>query len=162
MSNYPWRYQRRVIGIDPGQSGAIALLADDELVTVRDMPVLPGAKGSRIRVSAHLLVDLMWEVYRPGDTVVIEAVHSFPSDGHNVAFKFGEAYGTLKGVLTARRISYRTVEPTVWKRAAGLIGKPKWASLDKVRFMYPDHDELFKRKKDHGRADAVLIARFGV
>ncbi len=155
MSNYPWRYQKRVIGIDPGQTGAIALLVDRIPAAVWDMPRVPGGK----EVSAYLLNELMWEVYRPGDTVVIEQVHSMPSDGHQAAFKFGKNLGLLCGVLTARGIPYRTVVPQVWKRKAGLLKKPKKAAAERVQAAWPEQAGMFPLTKT-GRADALLIALY--
>ena len=154
MSNYAWREQTRVIGIDPGQTGALVLLVEGTPAEVHDMPTVPGGK----MVSAYLLNDLIWRLYRPGDRVVIEKVHSMPKDGHQAAFKFGQNLGLLCGVLTARGIPYLTVSPQKWKRDAGLIRKPKKASVVLAKNRWPEQAHMFKK---HGQADAALIGWFG-
>lgn len=50
------------------------------------------------------------------------------------------------------------VRPTVWKRALGL-GKDKEASRLKAMQLFPSAD--LRRKKDQGRAEALLLAVYG-
>jgi crossover junction endodeoxyribonuclease RuvC len=51
------------------------------------------------------------------------------------------------------------VTPGVWKRHAGLIGKEKDASRELAARLYPQ--ATLNLKKHHGRADALLLARYG-
>jgi hypothetical protein len=48
-----------------------------------------------------------------------------------------------------------------WKKANGLVKKPKSASRGLAMELWPDAAPLFKRVKDDGRAEACLIARAG-
>ena len=50
------------------------------------------------------------------------------------------------------------ITAAVWKRAMGL-SQDKAASLDKARLLFPDAS--LDRKKDHNRAEALLIAEYG-
>ena len=84
-------------------------------------------------------------------------------------FNFGEGFGVIQGVLAALKQPYQFVEPATWKRRAGLIGKPKKAALTKVKELFPNSADLFLHGRGKGseaaaigRADAVLIARFGL
>ena len=72
-------------------------------------------------------------------------------------FNFGEGFGIIKGVLGAFQIPYVEVDPGVWKNAMGL-GADKAKSLALARKKYGN--EYFSRKKDHGRAEAALLAQF--
>ena len=46
----------------------------------------------------------------------------------------------------------------LWKRTMGLDSQ-KAGSLDKARLLFPTAD--IERKKDHGRAEALLLAEYG-
>lgn len=66
------------IGIDPGASGAIAVLGPDTALAVHDMPVM----GPRAQVNAAALADLLREATlgRPCH-VWLENVHAMPRQG---------------------------------------------------------------------------------
>ncbi len=140
----------KILGIDPGLSGALALIEDGRLLDTWDMPVA----GSR--VAAGLLIDLFHSA-RP-DLVVIEEVHSMPGQGVSSTFKFGLSAGVVDGAVAALGYGKEYVQPTVWKRALGLAGKEKDDARLKALDLWPSRAQLFARKKDCGRADAALIA----
>lgn len=48
------------------------------------------------------------------------------------------------------------VSAASWKRALGLFGTDKRASLNKARLLF--RSASLERKKDHGRAEALLVA----
>jgi crossover junction endodeoxyribonuclease RuvC len=62
------------------------------------------------------------------------------------------------GLLAALQIAYTTVRPAIWKRALGL-GKDKEAARLRAMQLFPAAD--LRRKKDHGRAEALLLAWWG-
>jgi crossover junction endodeoxyribonuclease RuvC len=140
------------IGVDPGQSGAIAAVTARELtgrgrlVWVEDMPD---------PLSGALIAELLdgEEV----DTAVVEQVSAMPRQGVSSTFKFGKNYGIVLGALGALRIPIVHVTPAVWKRTMGVK-----ADKDTARRMacdlWPASADLFARKKDDGRAEAALIA----
>jgi crossover junction endodeoxyribonuclease RuvC len=152
------------IGIDPGLSGAIGLVRDDMALSVWDMPI--AGDGRSKRVSAHLLADLLRECMDMGlagepVSVLLERVGAMPGQGTASMFRFGESCGTAAGVVGGLGLSLRYVAPAVWKRRAGLIGKPKDASRAMAIDLFPEIASSLARKKDNGRADALLIAFFG-
>ena len=65
------------------------------------------------------------------------------------------------GVLAALAIPCTLVTPGVWKRHHGLIGGDKSESRAKAIALWPGHADLFKRRKDDGRAEAALVAVYG-
>jgi len=68
-------------------------------------------------------------------------------------------YGAIQGVVQTLGNPLHFVTPQKWKKAAGLIGADKDYARTKALQLYPDAD--LARKKDIGRADAILIARYG-
>jgi len=82
-----------------------------------------------------------------------------PKQGVASTFKFGRSYGTILGVLGALSIPTIRVRPQVWKHHFGLLRQPKDASRALAQRLYPDLQGL-NLVKHHGRADALLLARF--
>jgi crossover junction endodeoxyribonuclease RuvC len=146
------------LGIDPGQTGALALYtpASGEL-EVFDVPMLKiGGKTAVDHYGLARQVDA-WAPLNP--SVLIEYVSASPQMGVTSAFKFGDTYGLLKGVCAAHFLGISVVTPGQWKRAYGLKAD-KDASRAKACSFFPKHTALFARKKDDGRAEAALIARY--
>jgi hypothetical protein len=142
------------VGVDPGLSGAIALVeSDGTLVDAYDMPIVGG------QVSAHLLAGLEpWNhPDQPFGTVVIEDVHAMPKQGVTSSFNFGRSKGVVEGVFAGAGRPIEYVAPATWKRALHL-SKDKGASRRRAIELWPDHSDKFKRVKDDGRAEAALIA----
>lgn len=140
------------LGVDPGLTGAIAIIGHDGyLVDVLDMPVVDG------QVSASLLAEqfVMWT---DSDCVVaVERVASRPGQGVASSFKFGASYGITIGVVGT--LGYRSLHPTptTWKKAMGLNAdkdRSRKAAIDR----WPSRAQWFARKKDDGRAEAALLA----
>lgn len=146
-----------ILAIDPGLSGAVALVEDGALRAVFDMPVM-GAAGKRF-VNGAMLAHLIRKSGTP-DIAIIEDVHAMPGQGVVSMFTFGESKGVARGVVAALGIPERMVRPAVWKKDMGL-GTDK----EKARMLaigrWPGCAEHFARKKDHGRAEAALLAIWG-
>ena len=144
------------IGIDPGLSGAVAVLSPaGRLVDVFDMPVVDK------RVNATLLHDAVRFYVEHVDagrlSAVVEQVASRPGQGVASTFKFGTSYGVVLGVLGALEIPVTHVRPNVWKRAVGVTAD-KGSSRRKAIDLWPDKAQMFARVKDDGRAESALIA----
>jgi len=151
---------RLTIGIDPGLSGAIAFLADGEFAHVADMPTAGRGKAGRQVVNCAALAAMLREhlAAYPGASVIaaVEQVGAMPKQGLSSTFRFGESCGAVAGVLAALRIPVIRPAPQVWKRSFGLIGAEKDAARGVAIDRFPDAP--MARKRDHGRADALLIA----
>jgi crossover junction endodeoxyribonuclease RuvC len=142
------------IGVDPGKSGAIALLDEGALVDVYDMPVA----GSI--VSAQQLHGMeMWSSSQLFGTVVIEDVHAMPKQGVTSSFGFGRSLGVIEGVFAANGRPIVYVSPSRWKKALGL-GADKSMVRRRACELWPYRAALFTRVKDDGRAEAALIAHW--
>jgi crossover junction endodeoxyribonuclease RuvC len=91
--------------------------------------------------------------------VYLERVSAMPGQGVVSMFSFGRSYGAVEAAVSVLGYPLTYITPAVWKRSAGLIGGEKDASRGRVLDLYPDAGVT--RKKDNGRADAILIARYG-
>ncbi len=152
---------RITIGIDPGQSGAIAVLADGWPIAVHDMPtVARRTKGYEVSASGLLNILHRVKAEYPDAHIfgAVEMVGGMPGQGVVSSFHFGQSYGTARCSLTALHIGYKLVAPTVWKRYHGLIGAAKDSSRTVAIQKYPAIAHFLERKKDDGRAEAILIA----
>ena len=141
-----------ILGIDPGLSGAVAFYfpSHPHLIAAEDMPVAGGEiDAATLARRVSLMVPTI---------AVIERVHAMPGQGVSSTFKFGTAYGTVLGAIIALGVTTHLVAPTKWKRYFGLSADKEEARALALR-LWPT-SEHFARKKDHGRAEAALIARW--
>lgn len=140
-----------MLGVDPGMTGAIALLVDGRLEAVVDMPTLDGEVSGRL-LAAHV------ESAEP-DLIVIERVQAMPKNGSIGSFKLGMNYGVVLGVVESLSHPLVKIRPVEWKRINGLLRQPKDASRRLAIELWPHLAHKFERVKDDGRAEAALIAR---
>jgi Holliday junction resolvasome RuvABC endonuclease subunit len=140
----------RVLGVDPGAiSGAYALVTSNLLSPlVDDIPVVDrqvdAAEWGRIVTSL-----------RP-HVAVVEQVGSMPKQGVASTFKFGMGCGLIRGVLAGAGVPIINVTPAKWKKHFGLNSDAEKSRALAIR-RFPTSVRL-ARKKDHGRAEALLIA----
>ena len=152
-----------IFGIDPGQTGAIAVLHDGRIEQVIDMPTAARLHGKGLQVDAYMLTSKLLAAASGHNQrrAVIEAVSAMPGQGVSSMFRFGESLGIVLGVLGALQIPVRWISPAKWKRAAGLTGKDKDTARTLALQLHPEVGDMLARKKDTGRADAICIAHFG-
>lgn len=150
------------IGIDPGLTGAVAVLSGTgTLEGLHDVPVLTlkVQRGTRMVYDVPGLVALL-EPYRGLQVhVLIEESQAMPGQGTRSMLTIGFGYGLWLGILATLQLPYTTVRPAVWKRSMGL-GKDKEASRLRAQQLYPGAD--LRLKKHHGRAEALLLAHYGL
>lgn len=154
-----------VLGIDPGLSGALAVIRGPELLVCVDMPVEATGSAGRVknRVCCAQAATLVrqWRAQWPGELIaVVEAVASMPGQGVAGMFSLGDSAGAIRGVLQALGVRVEFVAPARWKRAMGL-GRDKGHARTLAMQRLPQHASLFARVRDDGRAEATLIAMWG-
>ena len=151
----------RVIGIDCGLSGAIALLENGKMVSVHDMPTLTieSNKKAKRQVSAPMLASIIGQI-KP-DHAYVEKPASRPGQSVVAMFGFGRSLGVVEGVLAALVVPVTYVAPATWTKAMGKA-QGKDASRHRAMELFPEHQDLFKLKKFDGRAEAALIATWGI
>lgn len=158
-----------VIGIDPGMEGAIAVLdpARYERIQIFDVPSVKMTGGRRLDYDA--LWEALWLALNNDVALtVIEDVNGFSGNQKNTASSAGklmETKGALQAFVTSQRVARHLVAPSVWKKSAGVRGKgddgKNQARLEAKR-RWPECAHLFNRVKDHNRAEAALIADYGL
>src|SRR3990172_8095817 len=114
----------RVVGIDPGLGGAVAVLPD-ALVFDTPVGVIGRGKSNKRDYIEAAMADLLRPYADGGAIVVIEQQQAFPGQGRSSTFSTGKGYGTWLGILAGLQLPYEIVHPSVWKRAmmGGASGK---------------------------------------
>jgi len=152
----------KIIGIDPGLSGAIAILEDSKIKNLFDMPVMSEGKKNKRQLNSAQLVKLINDNISKDEevNVVVEQVNAMPGQGVTSMFNFGQTFGAIKGICAAMGLPIYFVRPSKWKKHFELINSSKDASRTKAIEMYPSISDSLSRKKDVNKSDAILIARF--
>lgn len=165
---------RLILGVDPGLTGAIALLdpttEPPTLLSIFDMPI-EEVRGHRI-VDPYRLGTLIDGHAKDVRLAVVEDVGAMTytqrrqdgslevrGQGAASSFNFGKATGVVHGVLAACMVPILLVKPAVWKCAMGLSSS-KDLSRERAKKAFPAFEKLFQRKMDDGRAEAALLAMF--
>jgi crossover junction endodeoxyribonuclease RuvC len=159
------------LGADPGMGGALALFAPSTHPTVSgrvellavDMPahVIDGKRRMDLWKLANILGS--WASLYDIRGATVERVHSMPSQGVASSFAFGFSAGALQQAVASAGIPLTLVSPGTWKAIYGLRGgrENKDMSRQKASQIFPGSAHLWARKKDEGRAEAVLLAHYG-
>ena len=153
----------KIIGIDPGLNGAIAILEDNKVLDILDMPVMSEGKKNKRQLNSAQLVKYIKDNLDEKSkeiVVVVEQVNAMPGQGVTSMFNFGQTFGAIKGICAALGLPIFFVRPAKWKKYFGLINSSKDASRTKAIEMYPSISEQLSKKKDVNKSDAILIARF--
>lgn len=142
---------RPILGVDPGITGGIAFLYPSGEIAADDIPTVDGsvdvdALVRRVRQHAPRLA-------------VIERAQAMPNQGVVSVFKYGTAFGALCAVTALCDIPTHLVSPAKWKRYFALDSDKEKSRAIAIR-LWPGCG-LFERKRDHGRAEASLLARYG-
>lgn len=147
-----------ILGVDPGIYGGLAVVDEQSrLIDVIDIPVA-GVKAKE-RVDVHTIH--AWLIAMRPTNAFIERAQAMPKQGASSGFKYGRAVGAIESAIILARIPLTIIEPKAWKQFHKLPGKEKEASRLMALQMFPG-SPVFARKKDHGRAEAALIAMYGL
>lgn len=168
-------------GIDPGVSGAIGII-DGKDVRLFDTPTMEIEVNKSVkRILDRKAACLIFEELTRKDEnvyVTIEKASAMmmpnkkakvcpvckkgPSMGATSAFNYGRDYGCWLMLFDALAIPYSEIHPATWKKLVMANMQPgKDASRMRAGQLYPSAQKEITRKKDHGRAEALLIAHFG-
>ena len=151
-----------IVGIDPGKSGALAILHPDGSVRFFDVPTIKLRGKDRPAWTEWVNVwsdALRWA---SPDMIVIEDIAARPGQGVTSMFTFGRTLGFVHGICASVvDCPIYFVTPSVWKVKMGLLNSDKGASREKCRSLYPSIAPSVARVKDDGRAEALLLAHYG-
>jgi crossover junction endodeoxyribonuclease RuvC len=153
-----------ILGIDPGIRGGLAIVAVDsngaapQLVDAIDIPVT--GVGAKERVNVLAIRD--WVLPHALQHAFIERAQAMPKQGASSGFKYGQAVGAIEAVIACCAIPLTIIEPSMWKKFHALRGGDKEGGRQRALQLFPHAHALLARKKDHGRAEAALIALYGL
>jgi crossover junction endodeoxyribonuclease RuvC len=150
-----------ILAVDPGFTGALAFYnVATKYLEIIDMPVVSVTTTTRksrseinVGVLAHMIRD------RAPTVAVVEQVAARPGQGVVSMFRFGQTHGIILGVLGALNVPVNHVLPNTWRKALR-VPQGKEGGLLRASEVFPHHSAVFSRKKDTGRADAALMAKF--
>lgn len=139
------------IGIDPGKSGAIAIIREDGTVDTA--------------VFSEEAYRLLIKQYKDETFAVVEQV-GFVLKGvkfsSNAIFNFGANFGFIQGLLYSHGVPYQTVRPHIWKKHFNL-SKDKELSIQCAKRLFPNAN-LYRTSKctvaHDGIAEALLMAEY--
>lgn len=137
------------IGIDPGKSGALALLTEDGQCTV-------------VPFHESAYITILSAASGPSSVCCLEKVGAMPGQGVVSMFNFGHNLGYIEGLLQAFDIPYQLVPPQTWKKEF-CVTSDKNTSIEVCRKLFP-HVCLLptakSRKPSDGMAEAMLLAEY--
>lgn len=150
------------MGVDPGATGAAAFINEyGAYICCCDYP------GSAAQL-ADALQDLICDHTGLNNDhiigmAVIEQVHAMPKQGVSSTGKFMKNAGIWEGVIAALKIPYELITPQRWRKIldSSVPHKPTKEDLRVYaikRWRAAAND--LNRKKDHNRAEALLIAEY--
>lgn len=164
-----------VVGIDVGLEGAIAFLNDDGLLGIEDMPVDRVTVGEKVRgrisdvrllhvlssgVGAQAFIERPeGRPMRSRDKMTGQTVLRQP--GAAGMLSLGESFGITRCACVAQRMSVTEIRPGEWKRGMGVPGD-KDEARRRAAEMFPNFARMFALKKWDGRAEAALMALWGL
>lgn len=163
-----------IIGVDPGLTGALALLTNHGLQACHDMPTMirgagTGAVKNQVDPSGLAAILRAWmEGHDKNEAMVViesQTVVRLPGNkmlGGASAFSLAYTAGIIEGVVATLNLPRDLVPPVTWKKALGLTAKgadKKALARAMAQRLYPEAD--LHRVADHNRAEAILIARYG-
>ena len=138
------------VGIDPGKSGAIAIILQDGTVETYTFDA---------NVYVHTLRFLS-QKYTP--ICCLEKVGAMPGQGVVSMFNFGHNFGFIEGLLQAYGVPYQLVPPQTWKKEFSLTSD-KAKSIEVCQKLFPNANLMAtnrSRKPNDGIAEAVLMAEY--
>ena len=132
------------LGIDPGGSGALALVNDDGVYV----------EHIKLKETEHDVGNWL-RLWSPTIRfAMLERVSSMPRQGVASSFKFGQSYGFCIGLLTAYDVAYELTTPAKWQSAMKCRTKgDKNVSKAAAQRLFSG-----QVKVTHAVADALLLA----
>lgn len=139
---------RLYIGVDPGTEGAMTALGDGIEPKIINFAKLT---ESEIVEAVRDFGDMCNENWFGS----LEAVHSMKGQGVSSTFKFGKAYGFIRGVLISCGVPFEDVTPQTWQKELKCLTKgDKNVSRAKAQQLFPG------LKMTNKTCDSVCIAEY--
>lgn len=148
------------LGVDCGLGGGLALINHDgQLLIVEDMPVIARGAKAKLEVDGANVAHILRAYANDIKVAAVERPTAMAGQGVSSSFNFGYSVGALVGVVQALAIPLVLPAPSAWKRAMQLPADKDVVRGEAIR-KWPSHADLFRRKRDDGRAEAAFLAEF--
>ena len=157
-------------GIDPGKSGAIAVLDErGRFLRLIGMPLVEAGPKGRDEYDVVEIRNFLAAIHRAsGLFVTVERLHAMPLAKGGTIANFNRGVSrAFEWLLLAMEIPHLAVGAQTWQKAmlAGTSGgDPKQRSILSAHSLFPSvplRRTPRTRKDDDGFADALLLAEFG-
>ena len=153
-----------IVGIDPGQKGAIAHISTSGRAIAFPMPTLLITKSKRI-LDEVKICHFLEQRKKSIRHIFIEKVASMHGQGVSSTFTFGTGYGILRGICVGLHLPYTLVHSRTWKRII-CMDMPKGSkdvSIIVAKRIWPNTNlcPTPRSKDSDGMADALCIAEYG-
>lgn len=162
----------RIVGVDPGKKGALALICEGVVLDCIDVPLMPD--NSQVQIDGDKL--FRWiERNQPFDVAVIENVQPMRNRSlaeslvagagdegmrSGDAFRFGMICGELRMAFKCYGVRIKLVTPGTWKRHFELLKSGKEDSRQKALRLRPEAAQWLPFKNTHNRAEAMLLGLY--
>ena len=134
---------RFYMGIDPGQSGGIAVISETGEPWAEKMPETERDTWD---------IFTMWTNQDTSIHALIERVHAMPRQGVSSTFKFGQGYGFLRACLIGARIPFEEITAAQWQgKLHCRTGGNKNVSKQRAQQLFP------AIKVTHAVSDCLLL-----
>lgn len=154
----------RIIGIDPGNDGAIALFdTADHSLYVYEIQAVAAARGRGREIVWVDVAEQFDMVFGAADHCFFELVGAMPKQGSSSNFKFGTAYGGLRAIVAVYALPMTLVTPARWKMTMGITSDKK-GSVARAVELFPANQKTFFGPRGgplDGPAEAALLAYYG-
>jgi hypothetical protein len=158
----------KIIGVDPGspvtfgvldtETGPVATYSDDAVAA----HIVKRGYKTASWVNQAALITAILEREAP-DLVIIERASIRPNESLTSGIPFVGSMFLVEGIASGLGLRCRLVAPSVWKPAmkiAVTLKNPKEPARIRALEEWPERADWFARKKDHNRAEALLLALY--
>lgn len=143
---------KKILGLDAGQAGGIAVMDLDNGQLLEVMPMPPTIQD----------ISDVFERHNDAYCAYLEKVHSMPRQGVASSFKFGQNYAYLQMGLACHKIRCIDVTPQTWQKALSATSKKGESKTQHKNRLKGLAQKIFpKEKVTLKTADALLIAYYG-
>lgn len=155
-----------ILGIDPGLTGAIALLDfEGNFCELAEIPTMIKGQGTgvvkRCINSVGLQNIISSYIAEYGDLIAyIENVNAMPGQGVSSVFSLGDTFGVIRSVLACLGIESYFIPPQTWKKYFKLPADKDVCRSYAIK-VFPQAAIYLNRKADHNKAEALLLAKYG-
>ena len=164
----------KILGIDPGIDGGLAILEDGNIIKTMAMPNYKDINGDKV-VDSYELSNFI--TANPVDHIIHENVHALYGSSAKNTFNFGRNVGMTESLILAFGYQLIKVKPKVWQlipwRGIPIQYDKKGKKDNKARTLlalnkfFPNIDVSIllrtpRCKSPHdGIVDAIFIAKYG-